>query len=325
MNINELRAFTDQQLQNPNNQRIQKHQMIRLRNIAAKHNAKMPKDSSFKNKVRAERIASLLGARGALASVDDKDGTTITHNGRQEPDGRGGENEVDKTAPIYPKSLLDIGYSNYNSRRNSEIRGQNLRRFAKQMRKNNTIREQNNMNIKEYYKQRLLNDLNEGGLMSGLKNLFRGGKTKKPPVHYAAASEVAKERAKLLGRRTRRHLPDGTWSERIGTGGNPRDIGVEAIQQLTSGIRDTAERRAKEVFNGYFNRDGNSSTNTKRFDRAYDSSMPERIRIGSEMRTSLKAIENPTGPRVPILRPPANRVIKKGPTILRPPIGFKTR
>ena len=177
------------------------------------------------------------------------------------------------------------------------------------------------MNLKEYYKQRLLTSMNEGRLM----NLFRGGKTNKPPVHYAAASEVAKERAKLLKQRTRRdRAPDGTFNfDRIGTGGDPRRIGREAITQVTTNIRDKAEKHNSDVFNGAYRNDTN--TNADRFNRADLSTRPGRIRIADQMRSDVSAIERPTGPRVPILRPPANRVIKKGPTILRPPIGFKTR
>jgi hypothetical protein len=163
MNINELKAFTDKQLNNPDTRRIQKHQMIRLRTIAANHNAESPakpKNSSYTNKVRAQRIASLLGTRGALAGVAN-DGITITHNYRQEPDGLGGETQVDKTAPIGSNSLLSTGYSSERGRRDSEKRGNNLRSHERKMRINNRITEKNNMNIKEYYKQILNSEINE--------------------------------------------------------------------------------------------------------------------------------------------------------------------
>jgi hypothetical protein len=154
-------------------------------------------------------------------------------------------------------------------------------------------------------------------------NLFRGGKTNEPPVHYAAARTVALKRAELLKTKTRRSAPDGTWSERIGTGGDSRDIGRKARKQVTDNIRNSAEERGGEVFNRAHAADPNNDRG--RFDRADFSTRPLRTHIANQMRTDLNAIERPTGPRVPILRPPANKVIKKGPTILRPPIGFKPR
>ena len=318
-NINELRALTDKQLENPNTRRIAHDQLDRLGRIAARHNDAQPSNKgSFKDKLRAERIVSALGARGANVRVDKKDGRTITHQGREhEPDGFGGENEIimPDHAPIHRNSSLFLpAYDKplqptENQRHRYGIRGKNLSRFAKQMRKNGQtgrypsfgISEENNMNIKEYYKERLLNSINEGRLM----NLFRGGKTQEPPVHYAAAREVALKRAELLK----------------GTGGDPRAIGRNAITQVTDNIRTSAERDGSGVFNRAHAADPNKDLG--QFDRAYDSTLPARSHITTTMQNNLKAINRPTGPRVPILRP--HRVIKKGPTILRPPIGFKPR
>jgi hypothetical protein len=162
-NINELRALTDKQLENPNTQRIAYDQLDRLGKIAARHNAQLSK-GSFEDKVRAERIASALGARGANVRVDKKDGRTITHQAREyEPDGFGGENEIimPDHAPIHRNSSMYYDKPlrpTENQRHIYGIRGKNLSRFAKQMRKNGQtgrypasgISEENNMkNINE--------------------------------------------------------------------------------------------------------------------------------------------------------------------------------
>jgi len=163
-NINELTAFTNDQLQNPLTRTIAQDQLGRLRKIAADHNANPNKKAGY-----GDRISTMMTTRGAAVAASLKNSVLRLPFSRDE-----------KAVPVSHDTKLDSREINQDDRFRSSEYGDERRRDRRQLaarrREDNRgvadanrrgfktpegITEKNNMNIKEYYKQILNSEINE--------------------------------------------------------------------------------------------------------------------------------------------------------------------
>lgn len=163
MNINELRAFTNDQLDDPVTRTIAQDQFGRLRKIAADHNANPDKKPGY-----GDRITTMMRTRGARAGTQNNSVVILPSNRHDNTPLVSHNMALDSRQISEPDrfSASEYGDQQRKSRRKLDAR---RRKYALGVAAANKqgftrpsgITEQNNMNIKEYYKQILNSEINE--------------------------------------------------------------------------------------------------------------------------------------------------------------------
>jgi len=163
-NINELRAFTNDQLDDPVTRTIAQDQMGRLRKIAADHNANPNKPAGY-----GDRITTMLRTRGARVGTQNNSVYSLPFS------------RDDRPVPVSHNMALDSREIAQDDRFKASEYGNSQRRDRRQLAarrrewdsgvaaankqgftRPSGITEKNNMmNIKEYYKQILNSEINE--------------------------------------------------------------------------------------------------------------------------------------------------------------------